>query len=427
MNRVRSQEQLFGLVLFGNYLLLMSLLLWNIWQHSHNVLHIVTVWMLVSPAYFSIVLYLKMRFFSPYRAMQTMMDAIRFSDTGIRTVAEYKEGVAAQLHSELTQTMKLFEVWHTEQNQHALLVNELLQALNNPIFIIDEDFKLTMGNSALSGFLKCDWRLKKYEHLTALGFIKNKEHWCFRDEAIAASHQLRCSEINLNGVKHQLLLISNIQSELKESQNEAWRQLVKVLSHEIKNSLTPIKSIAQTLAQFSSDQEQQKMLAVIVERSQHLQQFVSNYASLEKSIMLKTAKVEIAPLFLRVRQLHPEQNIELVINVEQWQFDPILIEQVLINLLKNALESCSAGGIVANIKISAQKEGGSLLMKVEDNGIGITQVDNLFVPFYTTKADGQGIGLVWCKKVVEQHQGTLTLTAQQECSAVAQIILPDTH
>ncbi|TMP44714.1 hypothetical protein CWB96_04890 [Pseudoalteromonas citrea] len=423
MSKVRSQERLFWLVLAGNYCLLMGLIMWLTWQNSHNVLYMVTVWMLLSPLYVGVGVYLKGRFFAPYRAMQTMMDAIRFSDASIKTVPEYTEGIAAQLHNELLHINTLFSVWHTEQNRHALLVNELLQALDNPILVVNEDFKLTMGNSALSSFLKCDWRLKKFEHLTALGFTDHQGKWGFRDETIAASHQLRRSEISLNGARHQLLLISNIQAELKESQSEAWRQLVKVLSHEIKNSLTPIKSIAQTLVQFSNDNEQQKMLAVIVDRSQHLQQFVANYASLEKSIMLKCTRVDITALFARVRRLYPDQNIAVKIGVEQWQFDPILIEQVLINLLKNALESCSAGGITAHITLSAHKQGGSLLMKVVDNGIGIAQVDNLFVPFYTTKADGQGIGLVWCKKVVEQHQGALTLTALPDGGAAACIKL----
>ncbi|MBQ4852429.1 PAS domain-containing sensor histidine kinase [Pseudoalteromonas sp. MMG012] len=418
-----SQEQLFKVLSVINYLILILLSLSFVWVYTRDGLYVVTAFMVFTPIYTALFYSVYNQFFAPYRAMQTALDAIRFSDTSVKTVPIYQSGVAAQLHHELEHITTIFGQWQSEQNQHALLVNELLQALDSPILIVNQDYRLIMGNVALTHWLDADWRLKKLEIITEIGFRRVDEKWCFTNGVIAAAHQLRGSEISLNGEKHHLLLISNIKSELKQSQTDAWRQLVKVLSHEIKNSLTPIKSIAQTLEQFSHDDTQKQMLSVIVERSVHLQQFVSNYSSLERQVELRKCNVALHPLFLSVRQLYPHCEISLLVNVEQWNLDPILIEQVLINLLKNAMESCEAGDIVPHIALRADQNEFGLTIDVIDNGIGLGSAEHLFVPLYTTKQHGQGIGLVWCRKVIEQHGGTLTLTAREGSGAVATLVL----
>lgn len=421
--KFRSQEQLLSTIFIVHYLALMSLLLVGVWYASSNSLYMITVFMVFTPAYYFFCDYVIEHFFAPYRAMQTSLDAIRFADTSIITMPIYEKGITAQLHQELRYISNVFGQWHTEQNRHALLVTELLQALDSPILIVDQDFKLILGNTALSQWLNLDWRLKKFTALCDLGFKQKDNQWGFELQSVAAAHQLRTSEISLSGTRHYLLLISDIKRELKQSQNDAWRQLVKVLSHEIKNSLTPIKSIAQTLMAFSNDDSHKQMLEVIVDRSQHLHQFVSNYASLEKALSIQKRNVDLGLLCKRVIALYADVKIELIAPNIEWDVDPVLLEQVIINLLKNAIESCEAANVVAQIKIEIKALTTGVSLEILDNGIGLTTQEHLFVPFFTTKENGQGIGLVWCQKVIELHNGTLTLSSGENTGAIAKISL----
>jgi signal transduction histidine kinase len=200
--------------------------------------------------------------------------------------------------------------------------------------------------------------------------------------------------------------------------------MTRVLSHEINNSLSPIKSLAQSLVdvftQCSDDKSAVEALEVIASRSNNLMQFVNRYASLNQQFEIKLEHVHLAKLIEKVTALFEHDIISDTQNV-QVQADPILLEQVLINLIKNAVEASPKN---KPVKVSVKQDSRVTHILVEDSGSGIANPDNLFVPFYTTKDNGKGIGLALSRNMIEQQGGRLTLqNKENEKGAKAEVIL----
>jgi two-component system nitrogen regulation sensor histidine kinase NtrY len=223
------------------------------------------------------------------------------------------------------------------------------------------------------------------------------------------------------GERHQLLVFTNIDSAIRASQLNAWQQIIRVMGHEIRNSLTPVSSLAESLAsKFVSDREKQA-LAVISERCHHLQDFVNRYSSLSQTLNLDLQQINTGMLEERLRGLFSQKNL-MFVNKSRWLWaDSTFIEQVFINLLKNAFEAQST-----QVKIEMTEKAQQSVIKIIDDGHGFANTDNLFVPLFTTKQQGQGIGLTFCRNIIEQHGGSIEIKnnlAPQKGMTVT-IILP---
>jgi signal transduction histidine kinase len=203
---------------------------------------------------------------------------------------------------------------------------------------------------------------------------------------------------------------------LREEELQAWQRLVRVIGHELNNSLTPIKSIAQSLEYLVKadplpedwSEDMLRGLNVIATRSESLSRFMSNYARLAKLPPPKFAPVEINALLKRVTALETrmpvffEQCPALTI-----QGDADQLEQVLINLIRNAVDAAQETG--GRVFVRHDRTPATLEIIVRDEGPGLSNTNNLFVPFFTTKRGGSGIGLVLSRQITEAHNGTLTL------------------
>jgi len=219
---------------------------------------------------------------------------------------------------------------------------------------------------------------------------------------------------------------------LREEQQLAWQRIVRVLSHEINNSLTPIKSIAHSIKRMISRipdvpraAEIQDGLNLIETRSGALGRFLRQYAQLAKLPKPQERPIQILPLARRIAELESRLPIALRASSDvQVEADPDQLEQLLINIVRNAVDATLETG--GQVWIDWTKSDGYLQVTVEDEGPGLPDTSNLFVPFFTTKPQGSGIGLALSRQIAEAHGGTLSLenrTPERGCRATVRLPL----
>lgn len=233
------------------------------------------------------------------------------------------------------------------------------------------------------------------------------------------------------GQPSRILFITDLQQVLSEEEIAAWQRLIRVLSHEVNNSLTPITSLCQTLASilarpdsaaYASDVRDG--LGVIAERAKGLKAFISVYARIARLPEPQKILFPAAQLVDKVKGIFTRGALRVVGAVPDARIfgDPVHLEQALINLIKNALEANVAH---AAVKLSCRVRGEHCEFEVLDEGNGISNPGNLFVPFYTTKSEGAGIGLVLCRQIASRHFGQVTLQNRTDGrGAVARLVLP---
>jgi signal transduction histidine kinase len=220
------------------------------------------------------------------------------------------------------------------------------------------------------------------------------------------------------GRPQRLLVLADMTGALREQERQAWQRLVQVLRHEVNNSLAPIQSLAQSLGKLLQeprlpdwDQDLRQGLGIIESRSQSLNRFMSAYTQLTKLPPPRLRDVRISECVRRVASLEMRTKVSVKPGPDlSIKADPDQLEQLLINLVRNAAEAVAESN--GSVEISWSWVEGSLSwceIWVDDDGPGLTNATNLFVPFYTTKPNGSGIGLALSRQIAEAHLGTVTL------------------
>jgi PAS domain S-box-containing protein len=229
--------------------------------------------------------------------------------------------------------------------------------------------------------------------------------------------EVRRTTFRLGGLPHDLLVLSDVSRPLREQERQAWQRLIRVIGHELGNSLGPIKSIAgslETLLQRNPPPEDwrddmTRGLQVIASRTESLSRFTAAYSRLARLPAPTLAPVVLKPLLVRIAGLetrvpvHVKPGPDITVNVDTDQ-----IEQLFINLIRNAADACLEIGDGA-VGIDWRRTRHGLEIWVDDEGPGLSNTTNLFVPFFTTKPGGSGIGLVLCRQIAEAHEGSLKL------------------
>jgi nitrogen fixation/metabolism regulation signal transduction histidine kinase len=246
--------------------------------------------------------------------------------------------------------------------------------------------------------------------------------------------EVRPSEVRLSGMPHRLIVMTDVLHALRAEERQAWQRLVRVLGHEINNSLGPISSIAETLrsglvqAERRPDLEDDLVrgLEVIGRRAAALARFMQSYARLVRLPPPRSGRVDVAAWVRRTVDLETRAQIEvaggppLVV-----PGDPDQLDQLLINLVSNAVEASAETG--GGVRIAWAASAGTVAIVVEDGGHGVADTANLFVPFFTTMPAGSGIGLVLARQIAEAHGGSLVVRNRRAGrGAEAVITLPTT-
>ena len=247
---------------------------------------------------------------------------------------------------------------------------------------------------------------------------------------IPVEFRVSVSEIRMQGETERLYSIENLSGELTARESSAWRNLIRVLTHEIMNTLTPVTSLAQTtqslLDEPDATNDVKEAIATIARRSEGLMQFVSKYRELLHVPSPTPENVSVATVFDGVITLMSDQlgdmNVTRQVSPESLEVfaDPNLLDQLLLNLVKNAADAL-AETKKPSLELTARLDYGRVLIQIRDNGPGIPQdyIDQVFVPFFTTKRDGSGIGLSLSRQIMTAHGGEIAVESGPQGTTVS--------
>jgi nitrogen fixation/metabolism regulation signal transduction histidine kinase len=363
--------------------------------------------------------YIRKALQNQFFGVANIIEGLRQGDFTMRPNASQKDGAWGEVNQELGLLATHLHKSRVEIVESEIILDKLTEEFDVPLLMTDRSGALRhINNAGVSLFLIDRQQLLGLSVLQLnIAPLFNVETGVVVEHSFPAKEarwEVRRSIIHQHGVRLDVLLLNDLSRTLREEERQAWQKLIRVLGHELNNSLASITSVAETMSNHSvvmEDKVLKKGLEVITGRSHGLQRFTEAYTSLAKLPPPNKLYIELQDLLNRTVGLFDERvslvkhiSVKLHIDVDQ-------IEQVLINLIKNALES---GNTQPNVCINAFQESGRIVITIADNGHGIANQDNLFVPFYTTKDEGSGIGLYLCRQIVEAHQGKVQLMNRED-------------
>lgn len=362
---------------------------------------------------------IKTRVLKAFTRATLHLDAIAQEDYNQFAKSSFSSGKVKEFHVQLKKLSEQLQQQKSHYDQQAFLVYQLIAQLEAPILVFDHKQQLVFGNEAFAHLFKRPWQMLRHASAEFLGLELADNHWQFLDGSLRKRWQIRKSEFIDDGQTHQLLVFIDIESALRENQLNAWQQIIRVLTHEIRNSLTPVSSMAETLLDKADNERDRRVLNVITERCSHLQSFVSRYSSLSQQYQLNCQWLSVEHIIKSVANMYESLNISITGTADKVWADGEFFEQVLINLIKNAQEAGAK-----NVSLHFDRQEQFIVIDVVDDGHGFNNLENLFVPLYTTKPQGQGIGLSFCRSIIEQHHGVLELHNNEKQGVTVMIILP---
>lgn len=363
--------------------------------------------------------------------MKRLIEAIRFSEFNISFKNFSDRGLAAELIPGMEASIARFNTKLRKMEAEQNFYETLLNRIDFGIIVIDKQGKINWINKmVLDVFGKPQPRLLddlksvSPDLPETLDNLIPRETKIIRIEREKKIHQLAVTSINfiLEGKDLRLITLKNIQSVLEENESDAWKKLIRVLTHEMMNSLTPIISLSETFSELNDDNREwmTRAMQTIHRRSKGLVDFVDNYKKLTHIPL---------PVFTSFPAVEWLEDVNRLLKADGFLFeysvqpqdllieaDRGLMEQVLINLIKNACESSSPGKPVTVQVAVSKNEYQRPLIRVSDTGDGILPevMDKIFVPFFTTKTSGSGIGLSICRQIINLHGGKITVQSEPE-------------
>jgi nitrogen fixation/metabolism regulation signal transduction histidine kinase len=380
---------------------------------------------------------LRERVASPLRTLANLLEAMREGDYSIRARHSKNDDPLGEVMQQVNAMSATLREQRLGAMEATTLLRKVMEEINVAVFAFDGDRRLRLVNRAGERLLNEPSERLLGESAELLGLAPYLEGDAQRTEQRVfpggtARWGVSRSLFREGGRPHQLVVVTDLTRPLREEELKAWRRLVRVLGHELNNSLAPIKSIAGSLESILSreprpsdwEADTRRGLAVIAARSEALSRFMSAYATLAKLPRPTMAPVCVPELVRRVAGLETrvppaiESGPEIVI-----QADADQLEQLLINVIRNAADaSLETGGAV---RVGWSRQDSNLAVWIRDEGPGLPNTANLFVPFFTTKPAGSGIGLVLSRQIAEAHGGTLTLqNASEGPGCEARLVLP---
>jgi nitrogen fixation/metabolism regulation signal transduction histidine kinase len=378
----------------------------------------------------------------PLQTVSNLLAALREGDFSIRARGARAGDPLGEVLFEVNALTETLQNQRLKALEATALLSRVMAEIDVAVFAFDQAGKLRLTNQAGERLLGQPEERLIGGDAAALGLEE-----CLREGAPpildaafpggSGRWEIRTSTFRQGGLPHRLLVLADVSRPLREEERQAWRRLIRVLGHELNNSLAPIQSLAESLRALLASpsppedwrDDMRQGLAVIASRSESLSRFTNAYARLARLPQPRFREVEIAPLLRRVAGLDTRLPVRLnpgpdaVIRADADQ-----LEQALINLVRNAVDAAleSSGRVDLGWK-RANGHPPRLEIFVRDEGPGLSGTGNLFVPFFTTKPEGSGIGLVLSRQIAEAHGGSLTLENRHDRQGcVARLTLPRT-
>lgn len=398
-----------------------------LWQHSVEISIQCLLLLLFTACWMFATSLLTDQIIRPLQTLANVVAALREDDYSFRARGGRRNDALGDLALEINALAAMLQNQRAGSLEAMALVERVMSSMQSPVVAFDPEGRLKLLNTAGEHAfgLRGQTALGKSAQmlkLTHLLYASDDDLLSLDGTQQAARWVVKQTSFRLRGVPHTLLVLSDVSAALHEEERTAWERLIRVLGHEINNSLTPIKSIAgslrgqltflQTTNIDSSDFE--KGLEVIENRAESLNRFLHAYRQLMGLPAPKLAPVSLAMLAERVARLETRINVLIVSTVDiALVIDADQIQQALINLIRNATEAALTIDIPAEIspevKIAWENTGHEIIITILDNGPGLINAGNLFVPFYTTKPSGTGIGLVLAQQIAQGHKGSVHL------------------
>ena len=379
----------------------------------------------------------KERTVTPLQTLANLLEALREGDYSIRARHPSPEDALGEVMLEVNQLGDLLRTARFDAVDATALLEKVIEEIDVAVFTFDSAGVLRLVNRAGERMMAQPVARLIGRTASDLGLAD-----CLEGDAASTFErafpgqtgrwQCRRSTFREAGLPNHLLVLSDLSKALREEERQAWQRLIRVLGHELNNSLAPIKSTASTLSRVLRRDDRhegwrddaERGLQMIAERCESLNRFVVAYSRLARLPSPSLGPLLVGPLVRRVLSFEVRLPVVLRESPEVTvQADTDQIEQLLINLLKNAVEAALETG--GGVEIGWQVLDSTLEVSVVDEGPGLSNTQNLFVPFFTTKPGGTGIGLVLCRQIAEAHGGSLDLVNREgRTGCAARLRLP---
>jgi two-component system, NtrC family, nitrogen regulation sensor histidine kinase NtrY len=367
---------------------------------------------------------LKNRVVRPLQTLSNILAAIREGDYSIRGRRAASGDALGEVMLEVNDLGATLRGQRLGAMEATALLRTVMAEIDSAIFAFDPEQRLRLVNRAGEKLLAQSESLLLGRTSDELGlsqcFDGHQHHGPYAVQMNfpggVGRWEIRCGTFREGGMQHQLLVLTDLSKTLREEERSAWQRLLRVLGHELNNSLAPIKSVAGSLADLMKRDTQpadwredmHRGLEVISARAESLSRFVESYSKLARLPPPRFEQLEIGELVERVAALETRLPVK-VRRAEDVivRADGAQLEQLLINLIRNAVDaSLETQG---EVQVSWTRKDGQVVVTVRDEGLGLANTANLFVPFFTTKAAGSGIGLVLSRQIAESHGGSVSL------------------
>ncbi len=371
------------------------------------------------------------------RTVATLLESLREGDFLHRGRMDMPGDALGELVREVNQLRDTLHRQRVKVQETTALLAKVIDTVDIAVFTFGPDRRLRLVNAA--GRALAGIQTRSSDELQGLDATTLK-----LDDLLDAPHQqvierefdgtpgrweVRHRIFREGGEVHHLLVIADLSRALREQERQAWQRLIRVLGHEINNSLAPIQSISETLAgrvdgrltDSGLEEDVKDGLGLISDRSAALERFVKGYTLLAKLPEPSLETVDLGTLIRRAARFEDTERVTCDGPEAMVQADPAQLEQLLLNLIKNGLEASPPDGKV-HIAWTVDQHGATI--DIEDEGAGVPESENLFVPFFTTKPDGNGIGLVLARQIAEAHGGQVELCNREATGCRARLRLP---
>ncbi len=374
----------------------------------------------------------------PLQTLSNVVSSLREGDysfraRGARSSESGNQDALSELAWEVNALADLLQKQRVRSLEATALLARILEVMHTPLFAFDRDNRLQLVNDAGARLLemphaRCFGRSAR--ELNLEGLLASSDQTIHSFGAKTSRWLLRKAAFRQDGAPHTMLLLADVSLPLQEEEQMAWKRLIRVLGHELSNSLAPIKSIAGSLlarayamgGDDATARDFRRGLGVIESRADALHRFVQSYRKLAQLPPPHLKPVPLAALMERVVLLEQRLAVQLDPGpLVVLYADPDQLEQMFINLLANAVDASLANG-AQPVRASWLLGGEFATVIIEDRGLGIANAENLFVPFYTTKPAGSGVGLALAQQIAHAHGGEIRLVNRDDGEGARAIV-----